>query len=165
MNLKQESLFLGYSDIEGAVKEVKNNGNCTAAGLVEELKSRARTTSLEAYQSRFTREKHPLPFRETPIREFLCLLALYCEAYGDFPSLEDVKAGKVFELREGLSPAIKSVVSKCYSVIADELGSIEAAVAAVERHAGELNPQARHAVATVLNDCRRKGTIAELAGK
>ncbi|MGF6739734.1 ATP-binding protein [Paraburkholderia atlantica] len=150
-DLAQASLFLGYSDIEGAVKEIENGGNRSAQRLIDVLKGRARTTSLEAYQSRFFRDGNPLPVRETPIREFLCLLALYCEAHGGPLSPGEPKKGEPkFKLKEGLPPAVKSVVGKCYSVIEDELPDGEEAIKAVSKYAGELNERARRAVVSVL---------------
>jgi hypothetical protein len=149
--LKRESLFLGYSDIEGAVKEVRNGTDRTVVRLGEVLSMRARTTSLQAYQSRFTRDGTNLPVRETPIQEFLCLLALYCEAHGGplRPGPLDDKEHR-FQLMASPLPAVKSVLVKCFRVVKDELGSLQMAVNAVGHYAPELNERARHAVATVL---------------
>ena len=154
--LKRESLYLGFSDIEGAVKEVRDNKAPTVDLLAKALEDRARTTSLEAYQSRFSREGHPLPVRETPIREFLCLLALYCEAHlGRALPSGKLEANETFDLPEGtMSQSAIDVIGKCYRVVDVEIEGKEGAMGVVAKYAPELNERARRAVAGVLAKCK-----------
>jgi adenylate kinase family enzyme len=147
--LKQTSLFLGFSDIEGAVKEVRRSQERTVKRLAEVLKNRARTTSLEAYQSRFSRDGKPLPVRETPIREFLCLLALYCEAeLGDLSPGEPGEKEK-FHIAE-VRQSVQAVIDKCCEVVAADLAGADGAAGVVATHASELNKRAECAVADLL---------------
>ncbi|WP_296655275.1 ATP-binding protein [Paraburkholderia sp.] len=157
ITLKRESLFLGFSDIEGAVKEMRGSDAPTVELLAKALEARARTTSLEAYQSRFaTKEDDPLPVRETPIREFLCLLALYCEAHlGRALPPGKLAANETFDLpKDTMSQSAIAVVGKCYRVIAVEIEGKEGAVGVVAKYAPELNERATQAVAGVLLRCK-----------
>lgn len=154
--LKRHSLFLGFSDIEGAVKEVRSRNVRNVDLLAKALESRARTTSLEAYQSRFTGDENtPLPVRETPIREFLCLLALYCEAEGgQLAPGTPANTEKPFELVE-ISPSVESVVRKFLGVVSDKISGGQGAQGVVKNFAPELNERAVRAVAWVLEKCNQ----------
>jgi hypothetical protein len=160
--LKRESLFLGYSDIEGAVKEVRNRPEITVEALRNALTARARTTSLEAYQSRFSGEKGPLPVRETPIREFLCLLALYCEAH-----IGNLLPGKLKEedipklSKTPIKDSVRTVLGKCYEVIQEELNGKANAADVIRNHAPELNERASFAVAEVLSNFKPEKQVAQ----
>ncbi|AEA65454.1 ATP-binding protein [Burkholderia gladioli] len=156
VTLKRESLFLGFSDIEGAVKDVRDSQPPTFELLAKALKDRARTTSLEAYQSRFNREGSPLPVRETPTQEFLCLLALYCEAHlGRALPPGKPEANETFDLpKDAMSESAIDVVGKCYRVVAVEIEGKEGAAGVVARYAPELNDRATQAVAGVLLRCK-----------
>jgi len=156
ITLKRESLFLGFSDIEGAVKDVRDSDPPTFELLEKALKDRARTTSLEAYQSRFNREGNPLPVRETPIQEFLCLLALYCEAHlGNALPPGKPEPNETFDLpKDAMSESAIDVVGKCYRVVAVEIEGKEGAAGVVARYAPELNERATQAVAGVLLRCK-----------
>ncbi|ACC74067.1 ATP-binding protein [Paraburkholderia phymatum] len=147
--LKKKSLFLGFSDIEGAVKQVRRSEERTVDELAKVLGNRARTTSLEAYQSRFSRDAKPLPVRETPIREFLCLLALYCEA--ELGELSPGKPGEKEEFHiEKVRQSVQAVIDKCCEVVAADLAGTEGAAGVVATHASELNERAAYAVADLL---------------
>ncbi|WP_250478579.1 MULTISPECIES: ATP-binding protein [unclassified Caballeronia] len=154
--LKRESLFLGFSDIEGAVKEVRGVTEPTVGKLAKALADRARTTSLEAYQSRFGREGEPFPVRETPIREFLCLLALYCEAHlGRALPPGEPGAEENFELpADAMSQSAIAVVSKCHRLVAGEIEGKGGAKGVVNKYAPELNERAARAVACMLTRCK-----------
>jgi AAA+ superfamily predicted ATPase len=77
--LQKQSLFLGYKDLEAVVNSIKDE-NWTPTDLSVRLKDQARTTSLEAYKSRFVDDKNQaFNIRETPMEEFLCLIALSLE--------------------------------------------------------------------------------------
>jgi SpoVK/Ycf46/Vps4 family AAA+-type ATPase len=87
-SLKGKSVFLGFKDIEAAVQSWDLDSKGNVESLIEKLDGRARTTSLEGYQSRFIdSEKLPLAERETPMKEFICLMALALESdiNYDFP--------------------------------------------------------------------------------
>jgi SpoVK/Ycf46/Vps4 family AAA+-type ATPase len=67
-----ESIFLGYKDMDGSVKEAKV-GNLES--LIEKLRGRARTTRLAPYLQRFKDDQE----RQKPTREFLALVRLALE--------------------------------------------------------------------------------------
>ncbi|MCP3721383.1 AAA family ATPase [Paraburkholderia sp. CNPSo 3281] len=74
--LADASTFLGYTDI-AAVVDAADAGAGWVARLTTALANRARTISLEAYSSRFVSDSQRAPdVRETPMREFLGLVAL-----------------------------------------------------------------------------------------
>ena len=81
--LQEKSLFLGFKDLQAVVNSIKY-GKLTRVDLTnqlgDQLKFRARTTSLEAYRSRFVGKNNEVfNIRETPMEEFLCLTALFLE--------------------------------------------------------------------------------------
>lgn len=164
--LQRASLYLGYKDIEGAVKSTRQKSKTTmptVTSLAQELERRARTTSLEAYQSRFTNEGAVLDSRETPIREFLCLLGMSCEV--DFKKLNLVLPKIVLDpdvavstastkdssgTNVDLTSAEASAVRKAVAVLSDQLKE-EGAAKVVERNAPELRDLSRAEVAAIIH--------------
>jgi len=75
------SLFLSYQDIESATNEFKRIESQTPEALIAILTKRSRTISLESYSSRFRSDQpKPFPLDDTPMVEFLCLLAMHLES-------------------------------------------------------------------------------------
>jgi len=79
--LGAEAVFLGYNDIKNAVSLFKQVEPKTVENFKTILGDMARTTSLEAYTSRFSpsSKDEKLDIRKTPLGEFLCLVALRLE--------------------------------------------------------------------------------------
>lgn len=78
--VKDSSLFLGYGDLKAAVQAFNLEATADISIFVQRLRDRARTISLEAYQSRFPANGENMPvLRETPAAEFLGLVALASE--------------------------------------------------------------------------------------
>jgi len=73
--LEKASLFLGFNDLDATFRKLKDaDPNSMAEKYEELLRSRARTISLEAYTSRFSKESGSYPFEE-----FFALLWLSIE--------------------------------------------------------------------------------------
>jgi ATPase family associated with various cellular activities (AAA) len=112
-DLERESLFLGYKDIEAAVGVFRRSGEQTPQRLGDLLKNRARTISLEGYTSRFyDAERKPLDARQTPIGEYLCLIALLCETARDLEDYEKPSANAALAVIRGsteMPPATREV--------------------------------------------------------
>lgn len=77
--LEKASLNLGYTDIQGAVKDAKQAGASWQLALPERLRGRARSTKLSTYYRKF---EDPLD-REKPVEEFIALLGLELEVCKD----------------------------------------------------------------------------------
>jgi ATPase family associated with various cellular activities (AAA) len=103
-SLLRESLFLGYKDMDGCVKEV---GRKAIEALAERLGKRARTTRFPPYFHRFDDPNE----REKPIEEFRALVRLALEVrddvdelyqrFGTEKTLAQVVCAAVAELRCG----------------------------------------------------------------
>ncbi len=78
-NLSDASLFLGFSDIKAVIQTFGKKASQDFVSLAKILEERARTISLEAYQSRFIASVGKPSLRETPMNEFLSLMALRAE--------------------------------------------------------------------------------------
>jgi adenylate kinase family enzyme len=79
-DLQVASLFLGVADIKTVINQWRQKGDSSHKVLKRMLQDAARTVSLYAYASRFERKGEPLDVRETPMSEFLSLVALQIEA-------------------------------------------------------------------------------------
>lgn len=79
--IQEASVFLGYKDLQAAVGALLRLGETPQVDkFVEQLGAQARTTSLEAYASRFKEgEKLVLP-SSAPVGEFLVLVAMLAES-------------------------------------------------------------------------------------
>lgn len=76
-DLGVESVFLGHNDFRNAVSLFKQEKSKTVKNFKDLLSGMARTSSIEAYSSRFkSYQGGPLNIRETPLCEFLFLVAL-----------------------------------------------------------------------------------------
>jgi hypothetical protein len=106
-SLGRASLFLGFKDIQGTIVRTNSPNGTTLETLRKAFVKRSRTTSIEAYTSRFFAGTEPLPPRETPIGEFLGLIALYCEAHED-----ELSQGKT-----GMDKVQERAVKKAISVM------------------------------------------------
>ncbi len=86
------SLFLGFSDMEAVVKQLKVSDKFAESKLEEMLSDAARSTSIGMYAGRFqqTEEKgkKALQLQETPMREFLCLVAMQLSEDKEFDERE-----------------------------------------------------------------------------
>jgi SpoVK/Ycf46/Vps4 family AAA+-type ATPase len=98
-----KAVFLGYNDIKNAVSLFTQVESRTVENFNKILGNMARTTSLEAYTSRFSpsRENEKLDIRKTPLCEFLCLVALRLETISN----------------NALSSSEQSVISKAATLI------------------------------------------------
>ena len=95
--LLKQSLFLGYKDIEGSIKEAEEKN---IADLTTRLRERARTTRLGPYLYRFTEKLE----RAKPLNEFLGLVRLALEV-GQDEELVDEK-GRPSELAKAAAEAM-----------------------------------------------------------
>lgn len=127
--LKAASLFLGFKDIEGAVKDALKSPAANFETLCRLLTDRARTTRLSMYASKL---EDPLD-RDSPVEEFLTLigLALQCGSPATDMAVRTAIAHsrKPIEARDGVSDA-KSGVKAFATGLTPEM---------VERVAAELD--------------------------
>jgi len=117
--LSDASLFLGFSDIKAVVQTFSKKNSQDFSALANILEDRARTISLEAYQSRFISSVGKPSLRETPMNEFLSLMALRAE----LKSIPEVSgknalnnALKVIESSIGADLVSAEQIARCDSV-------------------------------------------------
>ncbi|WMD22724.1 ATP-binding protein [Achromobacter seleniivolatilans] len=149
-DLIRASLFLGYTDLKATIAGIRVEQVEQLVDMLDKtLRERARTTSIEAYSSRFVGKTDP---RKTPMQEFFCLLALHCEAYaggGQLCAPEDSTAhGR--DTTTGLtSTEMRAVKSAIATLGADEVTEV-IAEGWVRTYASELDDGYRKKVAVLL---------------
>jgi hypothetical protein len=166
-DLIRASLFLGYTDLKATIAGVRSwQGAPSVKQLMKTLKDRARTTSIEAYSSRFNGKPDP---RKAPMQEFLCLLALHCEAYPNAkqPCASDELKADGRDEASCLTSTEMRAVESAIAVMGSNPLEDRVAEGWVRTYAPELNDDYRKKVAAllVMVASRTKGNAAASASQ
>ena len=104
--LKKNSLNLGYTDLEGAVKDAAQAGTAWPLELPKKLNGWARSTALSTYDTRFLDELD----REKPVEEFIALLGLELEVCN-----HDLNSRSLGAIKSGSLNAIRTAKEKVFA--------------------------------------------------